>query len=173
LPADAVLDWMEENLPPLDGSAILEPAPPREEPLRQHTTPPRTQALSDNSKTFLQRRKNLSLRRKNLSLGRKTAKKPAKAAAAAAPAEPTAKCYELSNTLMSLVDVLGSVEGGEALTELTRTSTGAAAEGEDIYDMIDAEVHTRGLDRSRDHSEEHSTGSRVYDPGLWIINIQD
>ena len=136
---------MEENLPPLDGSAILEPAPPREEPLRQHTTPPRTQALSDNSKTFLQRRKNLSLRRK-------TAKKPAKAAAGAAPAEPTAKCYELSNTLMSLVDVLGSVEGGEALTELTRTSTGAAAEGEDIYDMIDAEVHTRGLDRSRDHS---------------------
>ena len=157
---------MEENLPPLDGSAILEPAPPREEPLRQHTTPPRTQALSDNSKTFLQRRKNLSLRRK-------TAKKPATAAAAAVPAEPTAKCYELSNTLMSLVDVLGSVEGGEALTELTRTSTGAAAEGEDIYDMIDAEVHTRGLDRSRDHSEEHSTGSRVYDPGLWIINIQD
>ena len=166
MPADAVLDWMEENLPPLDGSAILEPAPPREEPLRQHTTPPRTQALSDNSKTFLQRRKNLSLKRK-------TAKKPAKAAAEAAPAEPTAKCYELSNTLMSLVDVLGSVEGGEALTELTRTSTGAAAEGEDIYDMIDAEVHTRGLDRSRDHSEEHSTRSRVYDPGLWIINIQD
>ena len=131
---------MEENLPPLDGSEDLGSAPPREGPPVQHLVPPGSPTPRAGAKKT----------RKKISLRLKPAKKPATAADGEEPAQQTAKCYELATTVMSLLDVLGAVEGGKALTECTRASTGAAAEGNDIYAMIDSEVNRRGLDRSRE-----------------------
>ena len=118
---------MEENLPPLDGAAILDTAPPSEE----HSPP---QQQQEGSK---QQRKKISLRLK-------PTKKPVSPAVVEEPAEQTAKSYELATALMSLVEVLGDVQGGKALTARLQATTGEKTAGDDIYDAIESEVCTIG-----------------------------